>query len=66
MAEYLEEIYPELTALFGYEPKQRTQIELYNTAKGVTAHQWFSARMIGLPWVQTIGASTGVITCGAV
>lgn len=61
MAEYLEEIYPELTALFGFEPESRTQIEIYNTAKGLSGHQWFSARMVGLPWVQTIGASTGVI-----
>lgn len=61
MAEYLEEVYPELTALFGFEPESRTQIEIYNTAKGLSGHQWFSARMVGLPWVQTIGASTGVI-----
>ena len=61
MAEYLEEVYPELTELFGFEPESRTQIEIYNTAKGLSGHQWFSARMVGLPWVQTIGASTGVI-----
>ncbi len=61
MAEYMEEVYPELTKLFGFEPDQRTQIELYSPAKGLSAHQWFSARMVGLPWVQTIGASTGVI-----
>ena len=61
MGEYLEEVYPELTSLFGYEPAARTQIEIYNTAKGLSGHQWFSARMVGLPWVQTIGASTGVI-----
>ncbi|WP_162130512.1 tetratricopeptide repeat protein [Schlesneria paludicola] len=61
MGEYLEEVYPELTSLFGYEPEARTQIEIYNTAKGLSGHQWFSARMVGLPWVQTIGASTGVI-----
>lgn len=61
MSEYLEEVYPELTELFQYEPPQRTQIEIYNTAKGLSAHQWFSARMVGLPWIQTIGASTGVI-----
>ena len=61
MAEYMEEVYPELTKLFGFEPEQRTQIELYSPAKGLSAHQWFSARMVGLPWVQTIGASTGVI-----
>lgn len=61
MAEHLEEIYPELTAQFGYEPPQRTQIEIYNKAKGLGGHQWFSARMIGLPWIQTIGASTGML-----
>ncbi len=61
MAEYLEEVYPELTTLFGFKPESRTQIEIYNEAKGLNGHQWFSARMVGLPWVQTIGASTGSI-----
>ncbi len=61
MADYLEEIYPELTRQFGYEPPQRTHFEIYNKANGLSAHQWFSARMVGLPWIQTIGASTGVI-----
>jgi tetratricopeptide (TPR) repeat protein len=61
MAEYLEEIYPELVKQFGFEPPQRTHFEIFNNAKGLSAHQWFSARMIGLPWIQTIGASTGVI-----
>ncbi|MCA9071961.1 MAG: tetratricopeptide repeat protein, partial [Planctomycetaceae bacterium] len=61
MADYLESIYPELTRQFDYEPPQRTHFEIYNKAKGLSAHQWFSARMVGLPWIQTIGASTGVI-----
>ena len=61
MADYLERIYPELTAKFGYEPPQRTQFEIYCNAKGQSAHAWFSSRMIGLPWIQTIGASTGVM-----
>lgn len=61
IAEYLEEIYPQITTEFGYEPPQRTQIEIYNKAKGLAGHQWFSARMVGLPWIQTIGASTGLI-----
>lgn len=65
MSEYLEEVYPELTGQFGYEPPQRTQIEIYNNAKGLSAHQWFSARMVGLPWIQTIGASTGMIVAMA-
>ncbi|MBW3542848.1 MAG: tetratricopeptide repeat protein, partial [Planctomycetes bacterium] len=61
MAEYLEEIYPELTAQYGFEPPARTQFEIYNKAKGLSAHEWFSARMVGLPWIQTVGASTGMI-----
>ncbi len=61
IAEYLEEQYPALVKQFGYEPPARTQFEIYNKAKGLSAHQWFSARMVGLPWVQTIGASTGMI-----
>lgn len=61
MSEYLEEIYPELTKKFGYEPPARTQFEIFFKGKGMSAHQWFSARMTGLPWIQTIGASTGWI-----
>lgn len=61
MADYLEQVYPELTQKFGFEPPQRTQFEIYCDAKGQPAHAWFSSRMIGLPWIQTIGASTGVM-----
>src|SRR5690606_12149338 len=61
MADYLEDTYDELTALFGFEPGQRTQFEVFGPAGGNSAHQWFSARMVGLPWVQTVGASTGLI-----
>jgi tetratricopeptide (TPR) repeat protein len=61
MGEFLEGIYPELTDRYGYEPPFRTQFEVYGAAKGQGAHQWFSARMVGLPWIQTIGASTGMI-----
>ena len=61
MAEYLEEIYPELTKTFQFEPLERTHFEIYNKAKGASGHEWFSTRMIGLPWIQTIGASTGMI-----
>jgi len=61
MAEYLEEQYEILVKRFGYEPEQRTHFEIYHRAKGLSAHKWFSTRMVGLPWIQTIGASTGVI-----
>lgn len=58
-AEQLEAAYPELVRQYGYEPPLRTQFEIYAKAKGQSAHAWFSARMTGLPWIQTIGASTG-------
>jgi tetratricopeptide (TPR) repeat protein len=61
IAEYLEQIYPELVERFGYAPPQRTQIEIFNNSEGTSGHEWFSARMVGLPWIQTIGASTGVM-----
>ena len=61
MADYLEEAYADLVREFKYEPPTRTQFEIYGDAKGQPAHAWFSARMIGLPWIQTIGASTGRI-----
>ncbi|MGE3314161.1 MAG: tetratricopeptide repeat protein [Planctomycetaceae bacterium] len=65
MSEYLEEIYGELTAEFGFEPLQRTQFEIFNKSSGRSAHEWFSARMVGLPWIQTIGASTGMMVAMA-
>lgn len=61
VSEYLEEIYPELTARYGYEPPVRSQFEIYSAAKDQPGHAWFSARMTGLPWFQTVGASTGKI-----
>lgn len=65
MSRKLEGLYGELTERYGYEPPVRTPFELYAAADGQSAHEWFSARMIGLPWVQTIGASTGMIVAMA-
>jgi tetratricopeptide (TPR) repeat protein len=53
MSRYLEEVYPELTARFGYAPPGRTKIEILKD------HQWFSGRTVGLPFVPTVGACTG-------
>jgi predicted Zn-dependent protease len=60
-AESLEEAYSELTAEFGFEPPTKTVVELFHDGQGQSGHQWFSARMVGLPWLQTIGASTGLM-----
>ena len=55
MARYLESVYPELTARFGYEPPNLTKIEIMAT------HKWFSARTVGLPFIPTVGACTGTV-----
>jgi cellulose synthase operon protein C len=60
-SEFLEAEHGPLAKQFGYEPPERTQFEIYNRAKGRSAHEWFSTRMVGLPWIQTIGASTGMM-----
>ena len=49
MAEYLEEIYPQLVAQFGFAPPQRTQFEIYNNSGGSSGHEWFSAGWSGCP-----------------
>ena len=55
MSRYLESIYAELTARFGYAPPGRTKIEIMKN------HQWFSGRTIGLPFIPTVGACTGKV-----
>lgn len=59
IAQYLEEIYPQLCKQFAFEPKQKSLFEIFNEAKGTDGHGWFSARMVGLPHVHTIGACAG-------
>lgn len=61
IAEYLESAYPDLTSEFGFEPPEKTTVELFQSGSGHSGHEWFSARMVGLPWIQTIGASTGLM-----
>ncbi|QDT62962.1 tetratricopeptide repeat protein [Calycomorphotria hydatis] len=61
MADYLEQIYPELIDQFGYTPPGKIPFEIFSRTKGLSGHQWFSARMVGLPGVDTVGASTGLM-----
>ena len=58
---HVETVYPELCKLFGYQPPERPLIEIFNRAEGLDGHQWFSARMVGLPYLDTVAASTGRI-----
>lgn len=65
LAEYaareLDEIYPRLCRQFGYRPPGKPVIEIFNRAEGADGHEWFSTRLIGLPYVGTVAASTGRI-----
>jgi Flp pilus assembly protein TadD len=65
LAEYaagqLDGIYAELCKQFGYRPPGKPLIEVFSQAKGAGGHQWFSTRLIGLPYVGTVAASTGQI-----
>ena len=56
---YLEEVYPQLCGWLGHEPKNKTLFEIFGRARNTGAHGWFSARMIGLPYVGTVAACAG-------
>ena len=61
-AEYLEnEVYPELCRKFGFEPTEKSLFEIFHRARNTGGHGWFSARMVGLPFVHTVGACAGKI-----
>ena len=59
-ARYLErEVYPQLVKQFGFRPEGKTLIEIFSRHKNTSGHGWFSARMVGLPAVGTVGACAG-------
>ncbi|MEQ8791178.1 MAG: tetratricopeptide repeat protein [Pirellulaceae bacterium] len=59
-ARYLEdEVYPEMVARLGYEPRGKSLFEIFAKTRTTSAHSWFSARMVGLPYVGTVGACAG-------
>jgi tetratricopeptide (TPR) repeat protein len=61
LAPHLEKIYGELQQEFGYAPPGPTPVEVFNESQGQSGHSWFSARMVGLPYLGTVAASTGQI-----
>ncbi|PQO43118.1 tetratricopeptide repeat protein [Blastopirellula marina] len=54
-----ENVYQPMCKALGYEPPQKTLIEFFNKAKNTSGHGWFSARMVGLPYIGTVGACAG-------
>ncbi len=60
VAKYLEDdVYPTLSKRFAFEPEGKTLIEIFNKAQNTSGHSWFSARMVGLPYIGTVGACAG-------
>jgi tetratricopeptide (TPR) repeat protein len=55
------EVYPAIVKQLGFEPPGRSLIEIFSTAKGTSGHGWFSVRMVGLPFIGTLGACAGKI-----
>ena len=49
-----EEVYPELCRKFDYRPKEKSLFEIFSRARNTSGHGWFSARMVGLPFVHTV------------
>jgi tetratricopeptide (TPR) repeat protein len=59
-AKYLEEeVYPVLCKQFAFKPQGKTLFEIFNRAQNTSGHGWFSARMVGLPFLGTVGACAG-------
>ena len=59
MGRHLEKMYPVLCGRLQYFPKEKSLFEIFNKSRNTGAHGWFSARMVGLPHIHTIGACGG-------
>ena len=64
-ARHVARVLPKLCQRFGYTPPGKTLIEIFNRTDGLDGHQLFSARMVGLPYMGTVAASTGRIVAMA-
>ncbi len=53
------EVYPQLVKKFGFAPEGKSLFEIFSRAKNTDGHGWFSARMVGLPYIGTVGACAG-------
>ena len=59
-ARYLEdEVYPQLVKHFAFQPGGKSLFEIFSHARNTSGHGWFSARMVGLPAIHTVGACAG-------
>lgn len=60
MGQYLEhDVFPEISRTLAYTPQEKTLFEVFNSSGNTDGHGWFSARMVGLPSIGTVGACAG-------
>ena len=60
MGRYLEEeVFPPLVKTLAYKPEGKTLFEIFSRSRNTDGHGWFSARMVGLPYIGTVGACAG-------
>ena len=64
-AKHLERVYPELCRQFNYRPPGKPLVEIFNQSRGASGQQWFSTRLIGLPYLGAVAASTGPLVAMA-
>jgi len=62
---YLDTFYPRWCRRFGYRPPRKPLLEVFNRARGISGQEWFSTRMIGLPHLGPVAASTGRVVAMA-
>jgi Flp pilus assembly protein TadD len=58
-APHVERVFRQLSEKFGYRPPGKPLVEIFSQANGIGGHEWFSTRMIGLPYLDTVAACTG-------
>jgi cellulose synthase operon protein C len=58
-ARRLEDVYPVVVKDLGYAPPEKSLFEIFNRANGQSGHRWFSTRMVGMPFIGTVGACAG-------
>ncbi|MCI0357139.1 MAG: tetratricopeptide repeat protein [Planctomycetaceae bacterium] len=58
-ARHLEETFADLTDRLGHVPKDKTLVEIFSRHGSESGQNWFSARMVGLPLIGTVGACAG-------
>lgn len=54
-----DSVYPEITGTLHFEPPGKSLFEIFSSSGGTSGHGWFSARMVGLPFIGTVGACAG-------